>query len=184
VRIVAAADRSRRHLERNLHDGAQSQLVTLALALRVGALTRSEPGSARLAEVEAEVVTALAELRSIARGLYPRELADEGLVSALETLADLDPTPLELDLDLPVPGPRQVESAAYYVAGAVLTTSAHDPTAHRRLRARLRDRRLELDLQGGSAFDLESIRDRVGAVDGTVERLAADRVRIELPCGS
>ncbi len=105
VRIVAAADRERQRLERDLHDGAQQRLVSLALGIRLEDMTRHSTGpdqAAILADAEAEVTAALAELRTIARGLYPRELSEEGLDAALETFAETDPTPVELDLHLAV----------------------------------------------------------------------------------
>jgi DNA-binding NarL/FixJ family response regulator/signal transduction histidine kinase len=96
VRIVAAADRERRRLERDLHDGGQQRLASLALGLQLAELGRTPTDGSRtgtlLSEARTEVDAALAELRAIARGLYPRELADEGLESALETVAESDPT--------------------------------------------------------------------------------------------
>ena len=118
VRIVAAADRERRRLERDLHDGAQQRLVSLALALQLAELAPAAAKSSHpplsLADAATEVAAALAELRAIARGLYPRELADEGLASALETFAESDPTPVELDCDLSNRLPQAVEAAAYF----------------------------------------------------------------------
>lgn len=192
IRIVAAADSERRRLERDLHDGAQQRLVSLALGIRLEAM--NPPSSAGptgtsslavLADAEAEVAAALAELRTIARGLFPRELADEGLVAALETFAETDPTPVDLDLDLPERAPRAVESAAFFAVAHLLATSAYDPTPGRVVRVHCQGQRLELVLRGSTRTeDLSTIEDRVGAVGGTVDRLDAGTIRIELPCVS
>ena len=94
ARIVAAADQARRRIERDLHDGAQQRLVTLALRLRaVQAAVPPEFGG-QLGEAVAEAISALDELREIARGIHPAILADGGLRPALKALAR------------PLPGPR------------------------------------------------------------------------------
>src|SRR5688572_20497388 len=86
-RLVAAQDEERRRLERNIHDGAQQQLVALAVKARLARqLTEREPAKAVeiLGQIEAETQTALEDLRDLARGIYPPLLADRGLVAALE----------------------------------------------------------------------------------------------------
>ena len=189
VRIVAAADRERRRLERDLHDGAQQRLVSLALGIRLEGMTlANSTGSDRdliLADAEAEVADALAELRTIARGLYPRELADEGLEAALETFVETDPTPVRLDLHLAQRAPPEVESAAFFAVAQVLATSTYTPTPGRAVRVRRSGGHLELALHGGTRIDeLTTVEDRVGAIGGTVQRLGAGAIRIELPCVS
>jgi signal transduction histidine kinase len=189
VRIVAAADRQRRRLERDLHDGAQQRLVSLALGIRLEGMTplstSGSDGAALLDDAEAEVAAALAELRTIARGLFPRELADEGLEAALETFAETDPTPIELDLQLPDHAPSAVESAAFFAVAHLLATSSYTPTPGREVQVRHLDGHLELDLRGSTDIDdLTAVEDRVGAVGGTIDRVGAGAIRIELPCGS
>ena len=189
VRIVAAADRERRRLERDLHDGAQQRLVSLALGIRLEGMTprsSTTSGSAAiLADAEAEVAAALAELRTIARGLFPRELADEGLQAALETFAETDPTPVDLDLDLPDRAPSAVESAAFFAVAHLLATSAYDPAPGRAVRVHRQGPYLQLVLRGSTRTeDLTVVEDRVGAVGGTVDRVDAGTIRIELPCVS
>jgi signal transduction histidine kinase len=188
VRIVAAADRERRRLERDLHDGAQQRLVSLALGIRLeGMAPAHATGSNRaavLAEAETEVAAALAELRNIARGLFPRELADEGLEAALETFAETDPTPVGLDLHLPERAPSAVESAAFFAVTQLLATSTYVPAPGREVRVRRRGEHVELALRGTRDDDLTSVEDRVGALGGTVDRVGAGTVRIELPCVS
>ena len=186
---MAAADRERRRLERDLHDGAQQRLVSLALGIRLEGMTpttdrRPQAQATILADAEAEVAAALAELRTIARGLYPRELADEGLEAALETFAETDPTPVDSMLDLPDRAPPAVESAAFF---AVAHFSRHRRTnPPRGARSASRSGGGQLTRLAGArvADDLTTVEDRVGAVGGTVDRVGAGTIRIELPCVS
>jgi signal transduction histidine kinase len=189
VRIVAVADRERRRLERDLHDGAQQRLVSLALGLQLAELAPAAAESSRpislRADAATEVATALAELRAIARGLYPRELADEGLESALETFAESDPTPLELDCDLPDELPQAVEAAAYFTVAHLLATPSYEPAAGRAIRAWQEGNQLHIELAGSRGTDdLTMAEDRVGALGGTVQRIGAGLIRIVLPCES
>ena len=106
ARIVERGDAERRRLERDLHDGAQQRLVSLALSLRLARLGGdTETDVAALEEAEAEVRQALAELRGLAHGLYPAALAEEGLGAALEALAEQASSPLALGR-LPRGAPR------------------------------------------------------------------------------
>ena len=187
VRIVAAADRERRRLERDLHDGAQQRLVSLALGLQLAEVAPPAAESSRpislLADATTEVATALAELRAIARGLYPRELADEGLMSALETFAESDPTPVELDCDLPARLPQAVEAAAYFTVAHLLATPSYKPAAGRAIRAWQVRNELHIELAGSRRpEDLTMAEDRVGALGGMVQRVGAGLIRIVLPC--
>jgi signal transduction histidine kinase len=131
ARIVEAADTERRRLERNLHDGAQQRLVSLALKLRLtrAALHRDpEAAETLLGEANDELEHALAELRELARGIHPAILTDRGLVAALRALAERAPIPVALTRipDGRLPGP--IEAAIYYlVAEAIanVTKYAH-----------------------------------------------------------
>jgi PAS domain S-box-containing protein len=127
ARIVAAGDVERRRLERNLHDGAQQRLVTLALSLRLAlAKLDSDPAAARavLADAGEELALALAELRELARGLHPAVLSDHGLRAAVEMLAGRAPVPVEI-ADIPDERlPEPVEAAAYYLIAEALTNVA------------------------------------------------------------
>ena len=123
ARIVAAGDAERRRLERNLHDGAQQRLVSLALMLRLAA--RRHPGDGDLERAGEELTHALQELRELARGIHPAVLTERGLEPAVRALADRAPLPVELDVSLGddrLPGP--VEAAAYYVVSEALTNVA------------------------------------------------------------
>jgi signal transduction histidine kinase len=187
-RIVAAAERERRRLERDLHDGGQQRLVSLALSLELAGLAPAPADGSRkalLTEARTEVGAALAELRGIARGLYPRELADEGLESALETFAESDPTPVDLECDLPDRLPQAVESAAYFTVVHLLGTPSYEPAPRRAIRAWRDGNQLHVEVHGSTRTDdLTTAEDRSGALGGTVERIGAGLIRIVLPCES
>ena len=189
ARIVEAGDAERRRLERDLHDGAQQRLVGLSLSLR---LLRSRLSAdtdrtliARIDRADAELRTAMADLRSLAHGLFPAVLADEGLAAAVEALAEEARVPLRLG-ELPEGRfPAAVESAAYAIV-AESARAAAGPLAVRggRTNGLLR---IEVDTPDRVA-DLTGLEDRIGALDGrlAVDRTAEGRVRIcaEIPCGS
>jgi len=122
ARIVQAGDAERRRLERNLHDGAQQRLVSLALMLRLAA--RRHPDDEELVQAGEELSFALQELRELARGIHPAVLTERGLEPAVRAVADRAPVPVELSvaLDERLPGP--VEAAAYYVVAEALTNVA------------------------------------------------------------
>jgi PAS domain S-box-containing protein len=125
-RLVASADNERRRLERNLHDGAQQRLVSLALALQIarGKVEKNPAATATiLDEASQELEQALVELRELARGLHPAILTDRGLAHAVEALAARIPLPVELE----VPDARfdpTVEATAYYITAEALTNVA------------------------------------------------------------
>jgi signal transduction histidine kinase len=127
ARIVGAGDAERRRLERNLHDGAQQRLVSLALQLRLtqSALERRPDAVAGLLEeAQAELARALDELRELARGIHPAILTDRGLGPALEAILARAPLAVELT-DLPDERlPEPVEAAVYYVVAETITNIA------------------------------------------------------------
>ncbi len=126
ARIVEAGDAERRRLERDLHDGAQQRLLGIRLALQLARSRLADGGAAvdeLLAEADAEVVDALAELRALARGIHPAILTEEGLPAALAALARRAPVPVELTVctdRLPAP----VEATAYFVTAEALANVA------------------------------------------------------------
>jgi predicted ATPase/signal transduction histidine kinase len=127
ARIVAAADDVRRRIERDLHDGAQQRLVSLALFLRAArAAVTPELGElgAQLDRAAAEADGALDELREIARGIHPAVLARGGLRPALRTLARRFPGLVDLDLRADGRLPEHIEVSAYYVIAEALTNAA------------------------------------------------------------
>jgi signal transduction histidine kinase len=127
ARIVEAADTERRRLERNLHDGAQQRLVSLALQLRlVKANLRTDPTSAeaRLTEAEGELGHALDELRELARGIHPAVLTDRGLAAALEALTARASLPVGLTCVPEDRLPDPIEAAIYYLVAEAITNVA------------------------------------------------------------
>ena len=134
ARIVQAADAERRRLERNLHDGAQQRLVSLALALRLaqGKLPDDPAAATELLDrASEELAVGLEELRELARGIHPAILTDRGLAPALEALAQRATVPVEVN-GLPnerLPGP--IEAAAFYVVAESLTNVAKYASAQR-----------------------------------------------------
>jgi signal transduction histidine kinase len=183
---VEAGDAERRRLERDLHDGAQSRLVALALLLRA-ARSRAGDGDPALAELldrsQEELQTSLAELRELARGIHPAVLTDRGLEPALAALTSRAPLPVTLDVAGDrLPGP--VESAAYFVVSEALTNVAkyarasHATVAVRRLNGSVTVEVTDdgvggADATGGSG--LRGLADRIAALDGTL--------RLESPAG-
>jgi signal transduction histidine kinase len=127
ARIVEAADSERRRLERNLHDGAQQRLVSLALQLQlIKAALKRDPAAAEslVTQADSELEQALGELRELARGIHPAALTTHGLRPALDALAKRGPIPLQL---LRVPEerlPEPVEAAIYYLVAEATTNVA------------------------------------------------------------
>ena len=178
ARIVVAADDARRRIERDLHDGAQQRLATLALRLRE-AQEAVPPGAGELAtrldSAAGGLEAALEELREIARGIHPAVLAEGGLGAALAALARQCPVPVDLRVQVPDRLPGPVEIAAYYVVSEALTNTAKHARATAAevdvavgegvLRICVRD-----DGRGGADFGqgsgLVGLRDRVEALGG------------------
>ncbi|WP_343984522.1 AAA family ATPase [Pseudonocardia aurantiaca] len=127
ARIVAAADETRRRIERDLHDGAQQRLVTLALQLQAAQATVPPDAADLVAELNslaAEATSALDELRELARGIHPAILAEGGLRPALKTLARRGTVPVRLDARVDGRLPEPIEVAAYYMVAEALTNVA------------------------------------------------------------
>ncbi len=128
ARVVAAADAERRRVERNLHDGAQQQLVALALELRLLEARAKSSGNAELgqglSEAGESLSTALGDLRELARGLHPQVLATSGLGPALRQLALRSPVPVEFERCPEGRFADQVESTAYFVVSEALANVA------------------------------------------------------------
>lgn len=178
-RIVEAADRERRRVERNLHDGAQQRLVGLALTLRLAARRAgADPDlTGLLGEAAGELDDALAELRELARGIHPAIVTDAGLAGALEALAERSGVPVALDVDGVDSLPGHVAVGAYYVAAeALANTNRHAGATRVTVRARVTEDALNLavvdDGRGGAAAGsgsgLEGLTDRVGSLGGVL----------------
>ena len=189
ARIVAAADAARQRIERDLHDGVQQRLVSLALHLRGRARAAAPPGAQELTthldEMAAEVGGVLDELRELARGVHPVALAEGGLRPALKTLARRSAVPVRLDVRVDGRLPEPVELAAYYVVAEALTNAAKHAdasvvdvqlaTGEGVLHVLVRD-----DGRGGAGLTrgsgLAGLQDRVEALGG--------RISLESPPGS
>jgi signal transduction histidine kinase len=199
VRIVAAADATRRRLERNLHDGAQQRLVSLTLNLRAAQATAS-PGAGKhvqqLDEVAAGLDGVLEDLREIARGLHPAILADGGLPPALKTLARRSAVPVDLDIQLNRRLPEAAELAAYYTVAEALTNIAkHARATTADVQVTANDRVLHLRVRdngrGGADFShgsgLVGLKDRAEALGGHLDLRsppgAGTTLDITLPIG-
>ncbi|HEX3456299.1 MAG TPA: PAS domain S-box protein [Gaiellaceae bacterium] len=197
VRIVEAGDRERRRIERNLHDGAQQHLVSLALRLRgASECLEDEPDAARglLEQADLELAVALAELRELAQGIHPAVLADRGLRPALEGLASRSTLRVEI-ASLPADRlPEPVEVAAYYfVAEALANALKHADATVVTVRVELDGRRVVLgvvdDGVGGAGetdgTGLRGLIDRIEALGGrfSVDSPAGGgtRLRAEIP---
>jgi PAS domain S-box-containing protein len=127
ARLVSAGVAERRRLERDLHDGAQQRLVSLALLLRLaGRHVAGAPERARreLDLASRELEQALAELRELARGLHPAVLSDHGLEVALRSICDRAPLPVDLAIDVASQPSEAVQAAAYFVVSEALTNVA------------------------------------------------------------
>src|SRR5436309_9138155 len=125
--LIAAADAERRRIERDLHDGAQQRLVSLAMNLgmaRERFEAEPEPVRQALAAAHDEAVLALTELREFIRGLHPAVLNDRGLDAALSGLAARAPLPVRLRVDVPQPASPSVEAVAYFIVSEALTNVA------------------------------------------------------------
>ncbi|HEY2265972.1 MAG TPA: GAF domain-containing protein, partial [Streptosporangiaceae bacterium] len=199
ARIVATADATRRRIERDLHDGAQQRLVSLALQLRA-AQAAAPPGAGVPAQQLDGVVAGLAgvleELREIAHGLHPAILARRGLRPALQALARRSAVPVRLDIQVEGRLPEQAEIAAYYVVAEALTNiakHAHASVADVEvaigegvLRVCVRDDgRGGADVTGGSG--LVGLRDRVEALGGRISLHSppgeGTSLQVQLPVG-
>jgi signal transduction histidine kinase len=196
VRLVEASNAARRRLERDLHDGAQQQLVAMAVELRILRNRLGEnPEAAELVDrIDTKLAAALEELRELARGIHPGILTDRGLAPALESLASRAPLPVGCDIDLPWRPPAAVEAVAYFVMAEALTNVLkYAQAGQASLRARYEGANLVVEMQddgiGGAdesrGTGLQGLRDRVGALEGTLSvRSPANegtRVRAEIP---
>jgi signal transduction histidine kinase len=182
-RIVAAVDEGRRQLERNIHDGAQQQLVALAVKLRLAdAVLDKDPAKAHafLAELREETNDALENLRDLARGIYPPLLADEGLAPALEAQARRSPVPVRVTRDGIGRYPQDVEATVYFcVLEALQNVTKYANASGVDIDISPRDGALSFEIRDdGIGFDpataprgtgLQGMADRVEAVGGTLQ---------------
>jgi signal transduction histidine kinase len=180
ARIVEAADAARRRIERDLHDGAQQRLVSLALSLRLleSSLGPNSPAARELAAARAELDAALEELRELARGIHPSILTDRGLEAALAAVAARSAVPVELALDGCEKLQLSVQTTAYFVVAEALTNAskhAKPDLIEVRVAAGEGHTTVEVRDDGSGGVDpargsgLSGLADRVSALGGTLE---------------
>ncbi|GAA0582209.1 sensor histidine kinase [Actinomadura livida] len=198
ARGVDAAEFERRRIERDLHDGAQQRLLSVAMDIgRARAKLDDDPEGARALIEQAHSGTkeAIAELRDLARGIYPAILTDRGLDPALSGLAGRAPVPVEVEVDLPERPPAAVESIAYFIVAESLANIAKYARATRAtVRVAREDRWVVVEVTdngvGGAVArpegGLAGLADRAATIDGM---LLVDSppggptiIRADLPC--
>jgi signal transduction histidine kinase len=199
ARVLDAAEAERIRIERDLHDGAQQRLVSLAMELgRARAKLASDPDTAAaiVAQAHEQAKQALAELRNLVRGVHPPVLSDRGLDAALSGLAALCPVPVTIRAEMPVRPPANIEAIAYFVAAETLTNVAKHARATRAevtvgcsgnlLRLRVSDDGIGGADPGGQG--LSGLAARVAAVDGQIRVTSPTggptSVEVVLPCAS
>jgi signal transduction histidine kinase len=185
ARIVEAADVARRKLERDLHDGAQQRLVSLAIQLRILTKRLGPEATPGIEDCIQNLLAALQELRDLARGLHPAVLTERGLAPALEALAARSPVPASVVAELPERLPEPQEVALYFVAAEALANVAKYARATN-VEIRLFQTAQRAVIQivddgvGGASTEagtgLRGLADRVEALDG--------QLRVESPPGA
>jgi signal transduction histidine kinase len=187
-RIVAAQDERAKKLERDIHDGAQQQLVALAVKQRIAAsLVGKDDEKLRtmLEGLQAETTDALENLRDLARGIYPPLLADKGLAEALAAQARKASIPVHVESDGIGRYPQEIESALYFCCLEALQNVAKYANATR-VEVRLSESADELAFEvrdDGQGFDASSAR-RGSGLQGMADRLEAVGGRLEVSSSS
>jgi signal transduction histidine kinase len=182
-RLVTAQDEERRRLERNIHDGAQQQLVALAVKVRLARTMTArdvERAQALLDELQGETQEALENLRDLARGIYPPLLADQGLASALQAQARKVPFPVQVEPNGIGRYPADTEATAYFCVLEALQNAAKYADASKAIvTLREEDGRLVFSVSDdGAGFDvhritagagLQNMTDRLDAIGGSLD---------------
>ena len=197
ARIVAAADDARRHLERDLHDGIQQRLVSLALELRAAEASVSselDPLKEQIARFATGLAAVSEELREISHGIHPAILSKGGLGPAVKALARRSAVPVELVVDIDQRLPDSAEVAAYYVVAETLTNAAkHARASVVNVRVDTEGASLHLSIRddgiGGAdtakGSGLIGLSDRVEALGGTMKITsptgAGTSLRVSIP---
>ncbi len=182
-RLVTAQDQERRKLERDIHDGAQQQLVAMAVKLRLAdSMVDRDPAKARelIGQLQGETDEALQDLRDLARGIYPPLLADKGLGAAVEAQARKSPVPVRVKTDGIGRFPQDVEAAVYFcVLEGLQNAIKHAQPTTATVRIEATDGRLSFEIgDDGRGFDrsqvaagsgLQGMIDRLDAIGGSME---------------
>jgi signal transduction histidine kinase len=182
VRLVQAQDAERRRIERNIHDGAQQQLV--ALQVKLGLATRMIENPTKLdgilAQLQEETNEALQDLRDLARGIYPPLLADQGLAAAVQAQARKSPVPVTVEADGIGRYPQEVEAAVYFcVLEALQNVAKYAHASNVVVQLGRGDGDLRFEVRDdGAGFDpattprgsgLQNMADRLATLGGSVE---------------
>jgi signal transduction histidine kinase len=198
ARLVQATDAERRRIERDLHDGTQQRLVSIAMSL--GLLETKLPGQAEAAQplvrqTREALALALAELRELTHGINPPLLTERGLPAALDELCRRAAIPTRLDVTINQRLPDQIETAAYFTVSEALTNAAkHSHGTEIRVFASYRGQRLTIEIgddgigsatpTGGSG--LRGLADRIEALGGRLTISSppgrGTKLRAEIPC--
>jgi signal transduction histidine kinase len=175
-RIVEAGLAERRRVERNLHDGAQQQLLAVAATLAQTDYVADDEVRGVVSRARATLSDALAELRALARGIHPPALSQGGLPIALPALCERAPWPVELRVDPETRDlPDAIEAATYFVIAEALTNAAKHANATRvTVTVRVADQRATVEIgddgnggaDAGRGTGLPGLADRVDALDG------------------
>jgi signal transduction histidine kinase len=199
ARLVDATETERRRIERDLHDGTQQRLVSVAMSL--GLAESKLPANAEVAplvhEAREALTLALAELRELSQGIHPSLLTERGLPAALDDLCRRAALPAMLDVSFDRRLPPQVETAAYFVVSEALTNAIkHSHATELWIRASLSDGRLAVEViddgiggaaaGAGGGSGLRGMTDRVEALGGSLTLSSppgrGTTVRVEIPC--
>ncbi|GII67438.1 histidine kinase [Sphaerisporangium krabiense] len=196
--VIDAADAERRRIERDLHDGTQQRLVSLAMKLGMARATFSDlplPAKEMISQAHEEAKQALKELRDLVRGLHPAVLTDEGLDAALSGLAARAALPVRLRVDVPRRVASTIEAVAFFVVSEALANVAKHARATAAEVVVVRegdllrvvvhdDGRGGADPGGGTG--LRGLAQRVGSVDGTLKLDSPPggptTISVEMPC--
>jgi signal transduction histidine kinase len=186
-RIVDAADAERQRIERDLHDGAQQRLVSLAISLRMlgDSLGDDAPKEIReeLSAAGTELRGAIEELRELAHGLDPAILRESGLGPAIRSLVERCPTPATLELHLDGRLPRPIEATAYFViAEALANVTKHALASHVAVRVRVTAGQLVVEVEDDGRGGAEAARG--SGLRGLADRVAAAGGRFDLGSGA
>ncbi|MFG2616177.1 sensor histidine kinase [Streptomyces sp. NPDC048507] len=200
VRLVEAFEAERRRIERDLHDGAQQQLValrmTLGLAqLQLRGIPEAAPAAALVARGHEEAKLALEQLRDLVRGIHPQVLADHGLAAAVAEVALRHPVPVTVDLARLPRLPEPVETTAYFTVTEALANAAkHSGASRVAVAGRVEGDRLTLTISDdgrggadpGAGAGLAGLADRVAMLRGRLTVSSPlggpTELRVEVPC--
>jgi len=198
ARGVDAAEAERRRIERDLHDGAQQRLVSVAMTLgRAKNKLDADPVAVRalLEEAHADAKLAVAELRDLARGIYPAVLGDRGLDAALSAQAAKSPVPVDVSVDVDPRPPAAVETTAYFIVGETLTNIAkHSGASEAGVKVWRSGEKVIVEItdngHGGAEVrpggGLAGLADRAATIDGVITVVSPAGgptvIRADLPC--